>query len=227
MATDLIDAVKSNDASRARALAAADPELVRTRDEEGLLPAVHALYRGQEDLARDLLPDDAELSVFEAATFGLVDRVSNLLDENPELIREWSPDGFTVLHLALFSRSEPTVRAVLRRDPDIEAAARSAVAVRVRPIHTAVFVRNVGLARLLLVAGADVNARESGGATPLHAVAQNGDVAMARELLSRGADPGLTDDQGRTPRDVAAASGADELVELFGDWGPGRVNCSA
>jgi ankyrin repeat protein len=50
-------------------------------------------------------------------------------------------------------------------------------------------------------------------------VAQNGDIEMARELLSRGGDPDLTDDQGRTPRDVAVATGADDLIELFGDQG--------
>jgi ankyrin repeat protein len=218
--TELTEAVKSADTSRARALVAAVPELMTTRDEEGLLPAVQALYRGLEDLARDLLPPDADLSIFEAATFGRVDRVSELLNEQPGLIRELSPDGFTVLHLAIFSGSEPTVRAVLERRPEIEAPSRSAVAKGVRPIHTAVFMRSVGLARLILDAGADVNARESGGATPLHAVAQNGDVEMARLLLVRGADPGLRDEQDRTPGDVARDSGAGGLLELFGEPGP-------
>lgn len=219
MTSELVEAVKSSDAERAKALAAAQPDLIRARDEEGLLPAVHALYRGQADLARDLLPPDIELSIFEAATFGRAERVSDLLEKDPGLAREWSPDGFTVLHLALFSGSEPTVRAVLDHGPDVEAASRSSVAKLVRPIHTAVFVRSVGLARLVLDAGADVNARESGGATPLHAVAQNDDLEMARLLLARGADPGLRDDQGRTPGDVARDSGAGDLLELFGEPG--------
>jgi ankyrin repeat protein len=215
VATELVEAVKSRDADRARALASADPDLVKTRDEDGLLPAVHALYRGLEELARDLLPPDAELSIFEAASFGRHDRVSELLDQDPGLVGAWSPDGFTALHLALFSGSEPTVRAVLGRDPDIEAPARSSVAVRVRPIHTAVFVRNVRLAEVLLDAGADVNAREFGGSTPLHAVANNGDVDMARFLLARGADPRLTDDQSRTAVDIARQGGHTAIVELL------------
>jgi uncharacterized protein len=216
VATKLVEAVKSKDADRARALAAADPDLLKTRDEEGLLPAIHALYRGQEDLARDLLPPDADLSIHEAASFGRHERVAELLDRDPGLVREWSADGFTALHLALFSGSEPTVRAVLARDPDIEAPSRSSVAVDVRPIHTAVFIRKVRLAEVLLEAGADVNSRESGGSTPLHAAAENGDIEMARLLLARGADPRLADDQGRTPVDIARQSGNTAFVDLIG-----------
>jgi ankyrin repeat protein len=227
MTSELVEAVKASDATGAKALAAAHPDLIRARDEEGLLPAVHALYRGQADLARDLLPSDAELSIFEAATFGRAERVTELLEEDPGLAREWSPDGFTVLHLALFSGSEPTVRAVLDRDPDLEAASRSSVAKMVRPIHTAVFVRNVGLAQLLLDAGVDVNGPESGGATPLHAAAQNGDLEMARLLLARGADPGVRDDQGRTPGDLARESEVPDLLVLFGDPGPKTPRSSA
>jgi hypothetical protein len=191
-----------------RAVSLTRTELRSLRDEEGLLPAVHALYRGQDSLASELLPPDEYLSVFEAASFGRSNRVARLLEEDPDRVRAWSPDGFTVLHLALFSEDKPTVRAVLVRHPDLEAPARGTVAAHVRPLHTAVFVRNVALAEMLIDAGADVQSHEAGGLTPLHAAAENGDVDMVLALLRRGADPLQRDDQGRTSADVAASVGA-------------------
>ena len=216
MTTDLIDAVKAKDADRARAVAAERPDLRLTRDEDGLLPATHALYRGQDDLARELLPDDGELTVFEAASFGRAERVAELLDADSSLIGGWSPDGFTVLHLALFSGSDATVRTVLDHGPDLEAPSRSSVARDVRPLHTAAFVRRPDLAAMLIDAGADANSRESGGFTPLHAAAENGDAEMVRVLLSRGADRALTDDSGRTAADLARARDAVEVTALLG-----------
>jgi len=54
-------------------------------------------------------------------------------------------------------------------------------------------------ARLLLDAGADVNATEANGITPLVMAITNRHTAVARLLLDRGADPNAADWWGRTP----------------------------
>ena len=212
MTNDLIRSVKDRDADGARAAAAGDPAALLTRDDEGLLPAVHALYRGDEALARDLLPPDGQLTVFEAAMFGRVDRVRALLAADPGLARAWSPDGFTALHLAIFGGDATIAELLLDAGSDVEAASRSETARLVRPLHTAVFARQPWLAILLLDRGADPNASESGGFTPLHTAVENGDPEVVRILLERGANPAARAEDGRTPVELAQASGDQDVV---------------
>jgi ankyrin repeat protein len=59
--------------------------------------------------------------------------------------------------------------------------------------------REVELARLLLDAGADVNALDQSGCTPLHAAAERKQVELAAELLARGARVNGRDKFGLTP----------------------------
>jgi ankyrin repeat protein len=162
--------------------------------------ALQALYAGDSEKARELLRPDDELSVFEAAAFGRLDRLRSILDEDPARAKGFSGDGFTALHLALFGGQEEAVRLLLERGADPNALSTNEV-VRVPPLGTAAFVRSVPLARLLLDSGADANGRGEGGFTALHSAAQNGDQGLARLLLERGADPSLATDDGRLPAD--------------------------
>jgi uncharacterized protein len=57
--------------------------------------------------------------------------------------------------------------------------------------------------RLLLEAGASVNATQAGGFAPLHQAAANGNAAVIALLLEHGADPAACCDQGKTPADYA------------------------
>ena len=159
-----------------------------SRDAEGRLQAMTALYEGDEGRARELLPPDDELTTTEAAAFGRTDRLRELLDEDPSRVREDSPDGFSPLHLAVYGGSADTVRVLLERGADANAVSASAIA-RVPPLGTAAFVRRPDLAELLLDAGADVNGQAEGGFTALDSAVQNGDDPMIRLLLDRGADP--------------------------------------
>ena len=170
--------------------------------------ALRALYEGDEDKARQLLPPDGELSVFEAAAFGRDDRLAEMLRDDPAQARSFSDDGFTALHLAVFGRQEEAARLLLEAGADPNALSTSPLA-RVPPLGTAAFVQSVPTARLLLDHGADPDRPGEGGFTALHAAAQNGDEELARLLLERGADRSLAADDGRRPADFG-------LADLFG-----------
>jgi ankyrin repeat protein len=184
------------------------------RDERGLSPAMHALYRGELEAAERLVPE--EPNVFEAAAFGLTGRLRELLDAEPALASAFSGDGFTALHLAAFTGHPDAVRLLLERDADPNAVATSPEIGPVQPLHSAAATRQLDSARLLVEHGADVNARQAAGFTPLHEAAGNGDVELGRLLLEAGADSTARKDDGQTPADVAAARGHDAILALLG-----------
>jgi ankyrin repeat protein len=117
-------------------------------------PALEALYRGDRDRAQTLLAPDDQLPAYEAAAFGRMERLRQLLEQDPGTANSKSPDGFTALHLAIFGGSEEAVRILLERGADPNALATSEIA-RVRPLGTAAFVGRPDLEKLLLEAGAD------------------------------------------------------------------------
>ena len=166
--------------------------------------ALQALYQGDEQKARELLPADDDLTVFEAAAFGRTERLGRILDDDSEQVHAFADDGFTALHLAIFGGQENAMRLLLERGADPNVISTSDLA-KVPPLGTAAFVRSAPLAQVLLDSGADPNGRGEGGFTALHSAAQNEDEELARLLLERGADPSLAADDGRRPADLGLA----------------------
>lgn len=163
--------------------------------------ALEALYQGDTERANELLGPDETLSAPEAAAFGRIDRLRELM---PDEANAWSDDGFSALHLAIFGGQEAAAKLLIEHGADLEALSRHEQIV-VRPLHTAAFVRSPALAQILLDAGADPNSRAEHDFTALHSAAQNDDVELARILLERGADPSLTTEDGKTPADYASS----------------------
>jgi uncharacterized protein len=162
--------------------------------------ALQALYGGDVKKARELLPTDDELTIFEAAAFGRVARLKSILAGAPSEVMAFSEDGFTALHLAVYAEQEEAARVLIERGADVNIRSTGTIA-RVPPLGTAAFVRSVPLARLLLDNGADVNGQGERGFTALHSAAQNGDDELAGLLLRRGADANVTTAQGKRPAD--------------------------
>jgi ankyrin repeat protein len=146
---------------------------------------LRARYRGDDAEVARLLAAGPDLDVFEAATFGRLDRLRELLAGDPECARSYSPDGFTALHLAAFFDQAETAGILLEAGADPEAVSRNSMLVQ--PLHSAVAARNVDAARLLLDAGADPDAAQQDGFTPLDAAVQNDDEAMEQLLRKYGA----------------------------------------
>ena len=84
------------------------------------------------------------------------------------------------------------------------------------PIHFAVFHNAVGVAKVLLANGADVNAINLSGSTPLHTAAlQNGRIDIAVVLLANGAKVNAKNNYGGTPLHNTAFLNAHNIAELL------------
>ena len=72
------------------------------------------------------------------------------------------------------------------------------------------------IAKLLIVKGADVNAKGSGrGNTPLHNAAIQGHKEIAELLIAESADVNMRQERGWTPLHVATIQGHKEYAELL------------
>jgi ankyrin repeat protein len=205
-AAEVVAAVGAGDADALRAVLVRDPAAAGARAEDGGSPLLAALYHGRRDLAQLLLDHGRQPDAFEAAALGDADRLRAVLDAEPSAMAQLSSDGWTPLHLAGFFGHADAVRLLLERgaDPD----ARSTNALRNTPLHAGVAGPGaLEIARLLVPAGADVNAAQHGGYTALQSAAQHGSVELIDLLLDHGADADRAADDGRRPVDFARERG--------------------
>ena len=202
---DLIDAVTADDAARVTALVTADPALASARDRDGVSAIMLARYRGDRATTDALLATDPDLDVFEATALGYLDRLRERLDEDPSRATAFSADGFTALHFAAFFGKTEAARTLHEAGADPGVYSQNDL--HVQPLHSAASGRHHEVCRLLIAAGADVNATQRHGFTPLHAAAQHGDAELVELFLSAGADPTAVTDAGATPADTAEAAG--------------------
>jgi ankyrin repeat protein len=145
---------------------------------------LQAVYRGDQARADELLAANPELDVFEAAAVGKVDRLRELLDEDPSLANAWAEDGFQPLGLASFFGHLEAARLLVERGAEVNSASRNEM--KVMPLHSAAATGDpearYELAKLLLEHGADPNALQQDKFTPLMEAEQLGDDRL-RELL--------------------------------------------
>lgn len=158
-----------------------------------------------------LEPDHED--VHAAAKSGDTDEVAALLSMDNRLTRTFDADGWTPLHLAAHYGHANTVELLLHNNAPVDL--RSTNAMTNTALHAALAGRQTRIARILLDAGADANARQHGGWTPLHSAAASGDREAIDLLIARGAKPELANDAGVTPAAFAREKGKPEIAEYI------------
>jgi uncharacterized protein len=128
-------------------------------------------------------------------------------------------DELDVFHAAAFARTA-RVREILASD---QAAAQAWSPDGFTALHLAAFSDAEEAARLLVAAGADLEARSRHetiiGVRPLNTCAFARAKGVARVLLEAGADPNGEGEQGFTPLMAARAQGDEELASLLLEHG--------
>jgi len=178
----------------------------------------------------------------EAAKAGDVDRLRQLIVEDPGLVGARSPSGETPLMAALYRGHSAVVEALvgagapldifaaaaLGRTDELDAALHGPAGTinsfaydGWSPLHLAAFFGRRAAALSLLGGGADVTAvsRNSLRNTPLHAATAGNHSDVALVLIEHGAPVDVRDAGGHTPLHIAAETGAANVVKALLDRG--------
>ena len=218
---EFLEAVKQGHAARLRQMLDSNPALAVARAESGESAVLLSIYYGKDEIRELLLERSVPLDVFEAAAAGVRETVAEWIKEDAGLVRAFSHDGFTPLHLAAFFGRLPVVELLLSLRASVNEISRNAS--ELRPLHSAVAHRQpqvaLEISRALIAAGADVNAAQHGGWTPLHAAALHGNLPLVRLLLDAGANPGAKNDTGQTPASLAKTKKHSEVIALLAQRG--------
>ena len=202
---------------------AADPSLISWRDPQGVSALLWTVYYGQP-LVRDFLLAElsrvgAPLDIFESSAIGNLASLLQALETGPDLVQAYSGDGWTPLHLAAAFATPATVQALLQHQAPVDAVSKNAQANQ--PLHAALALgRNPETVLLLLQAGADPNARQTGGFTAIFSAAAANRRDLAEILISHGARPEIHNDFGQTAAGFARERGYTEMADWLESLAP-------
>jgi hypothetical protein len=195
-----------------------NPGLARCRDAQGVSALMWSIYTHQpiirDFLVNSLRAGSVEFDIHEAAALGDCDRLHAIIAADAMMARAVSADGWPPLHLSAAFATPQAVELLLEHGAHVHQVSHNAM--RNQALHACIALGNsLDSLRLLIEAGANVNATQAGGYTPLHQAAANGNAAVIALLLESGAEKSCCCDQGKTPADYARERGHVDLAAML------------
>ncbi len=191
---------------------------VNSQGNQGATPIQLAAAHGNVEVLELLLRHGAdlayregdELTALASALRGKKLEMAKHLLRKGVAVDERLPGGGTALYMAIRSRDPGAVSLLLEAGATVDPGPPAAA-----PIIYAASMRSEEILRLLIDAGADVNAvNPRNGLTPLHRAIESG-PGVVKLLLDAGANPRVSDIDGRTPLDVAREIEHREMIALL------------
>lgn len=190
-----------------------NPDLVHEQTSHEISPLLLACYYNKHQIVQVILKYIKRISIHEACAAGLYPQVEAMIAQKPDVIEEISSHGFTPLGISAHFSQTDIVRLLLRHgaDPDVP----SQNGYNVYPLHSSLGANHVEISKMLIEAGADVNALQSSRISPLHLAAQHGNIELIVLLLEHGADISVVNDVGMTASDIAYEKGFREIGDIL------------
>jgi ankyrin repeat protein len=207
-----IDAIKTGDFDRVKTLLSTEPHLIASRGANGESAILTAVYRGHKDIVNLLVARGAEMTIFEAAAAGEIERVERLI-ANGAAVNGFSADGWTPLHLASFFGHARIVELLIANAADVTTVSRNSTGNTA--LHAALAGHHPFVAGLLIGGGGDVNASDAAGWRPLHLAAANNSLDALKTLIAQGADVAAANAQGQTALSLAQEKNLREAAALL------------
>lgn len=220
LATRLNNAIVNSDLKDAQAAITAGADVNNSVFNDQQLPLQIAIMQNNADMVKLLLDSGANpnlvgsylngTTLSQAADSGN-ERIFDMLIEKGAKVR----DPNDLLWWAAMGGNDQIVKKLLARGG--KANARQYM--KSTPLHV---VSSAGAAKLLLSAGAEIEAKEEGGSRPLHCAADSEHIEIVKILLAAGADKEAQDEKGKRPLHFAAYRGNEEIVRILLDAGVDR-----
>lgn len=162
-----------------------------TSNESGTTPLIWASFNGNSEAVKILVEAGANVNAI-------------------------NRDGFTPLHAAVENENIQVIRYLLQNGANLKTAT---VADKTTPLHTACFKGNKEIAQILVVAGADVNAKNIHGATPVVTAAFYGKKPLVEYLTTAGGNLDAKSEDGKILAVSAISTGKTNIFEELIDAG--------
>jgi ankyrin repeat protein len=207
-------AIRGGDVAKVQSMLAEDPPLADSRNEQGQSPVLAAVYSGKTAVRDFLVANGAHLEFYEAVAAGQLERVQHFVDENVDLARAISPDGFPVVALAAAFGHFAIVKYLFeKKGADLTAVATNGTGYNA--LTGAVAGGREEIAIWLLENGADANYRYGPGYTPLLTAAANGHLNIVKDLLVHGADIHAKANDGKSAITIADERKHSDVAEFL------------